>query len=94
MLQQPKETTVRITRPFCMGGEPVPADTVLVLETPFALELVAMNKAVVTKDAPRAPQRETSTRAPRKPRQTQAEKLPADAANENQQAPQGPDNEE
>ena len=94
MLQQPKETTVRITRPFCMGGEPVPADTVLVLETPFALELVAMNKAVLTKDAPRAPQRETLARAPRKARAPQTEKPGPDAANETTQPPEGADQEE
>lgn len=63
-MQEFKETTVRITRPFCMSGEPIPADTVIQLETPFAMELVAMNKAVITAESPRAPA--TDTPAPKK----------------------------
>ena len=55
MKQQPKETTVRVVRAFLMGGEPVPVDTVITLETPFANQLISSNKAVRTDEAPREP---------------------------------------
>lgn len=59
MKQQANETTVRVIRAFLMGGEPVPVDTVIVLETPFAMELVSMNKAVPTSEEPRSPRGST-----------------------------------
>lgn len=45
-MQQPREISVRTIRPFCMSGEPIPAGTTMTLESSFALELMAMNKAV------------------------------------------------
>lgn len=55
MKQQPKEITVRVVRAFCIGGEPVPVDTVLTLQTSFAYELIAANKVERTNEKPRPP---------------------------------------
>lgn len=57
MIKQPKEKNVRVTRAFLMGGEPVPVDTVLTLETQFANELCSSGKAEETTEKPRAPRR-------------------------------------
>lgn len=63
----PKEITVRVTRAFCMGGEPVPVDTVIKLPTHFARELMASNKAEFTNEAPRAPRGKAAAPATQKP---------------------------
>lgn len=60
MIKQPKERTVRITRAFLMGGESVPVDTVITLDTGLASELIAANKAEETTEKPRAPRRRRS----------------------------------
>lgn len=52
MKKQPNEITVRVTRAFCMGGEPVPVDTVITLQTSFARELIAARKAEITNEKP------------------------------------------
>lgn len=54
-IQAPKETTVRVTRAFCIGGEPIPKDTVIRVATSFARELISSNKAEQSNESPRAP---------------------------------------
>jgi len=68
VIKEPKNTTIRVTEEFCIAGEPVPVDTVLLLETPFARELVAMNKAEVTDEAPRNPRKASDQ--PAKPKKS------------------------
>lgn len=63
MIKQPKEKTVRIVRAFLMGGEPVPVDTVLTLETQLANELVANGKAENSAEKPRAPRKSAADKA-------------------------------
>lgn len=91
MKQHPKELTVRITRAFAMGGEPVPADTVIVLDAPFALELIGMNKAVLTNEAPRAPRaaEEAPAKSAGKGKRASKPKGDEQAASNDNQAPQG-----
>lgn len=57
MTKQPKEITVRVLRSFYLGGEPVAVDTVLTLDAPTALEVIAYNKAVATDEKPRSPRK-------------------------------------
>lgn len=44
MIKNPKQLTVRVERAIRMGGEEVPAGTVLTLDYPFAAELLHAQK--------------------------------------------------
>lgn len=79
---QPKEITVRVIRAFRMGGEEVPADTVIVLEYRFAQELIHARKAARTEEAPRAPRgaKEASGRSAGSKRKAEAANQTANAA--------------
>lgn len=44
MIKNPKQVTVRVERAIRMGGEEVPAGTVLTLDYPFASELLHAQK--------------------------------------------------
>lgn len=51
----PREVTVRVIRPFYIGGQEIPADTVIKFQPSFAQEMLAANKVELSNESPRAP---------------------------------------
>lgn len=89
--QPPKEYTVRVIRPFCMEGEPVAVDTVLVLPVPFAQELINANKVVRAKEQPVAsPAREEKAAVGKTKAKASSEKPSASQAQAANQSPVAP----